>query len=473
MRKKDKYQYLLQNTLLFTIASIGTSLISFFLLPLYTAALSTDSFGVVDLLDVSSLLLFYIVSLDFSDVVGRFSLDDSLHKPMVLRIAIDFLIKTGTLAAAAILIASIVDVFHWECRYYLYLLLLYAGTATSLTLSQYLKGIDKVPVITIASIAAAVTKLGAALVLLFGLHMGIDGYVFANLLGMAVSILIYLYGMRGQAVFERHIDPVLRQAMIRYTLPLAVNALGWWIAQGVDKYFVTYFHGYSTNGIYSVAYKLPSVITILCNIFTQAFYLSAVKEIGSKERGAFFNKTFGAYHTLLCIACSMLILCNVWFTDLLFPESYFHAWRCAPWLILSSMFTGFSGYFGGLCDAVKQTRVLAASTLLSAAINILLDFLLIPRYGMEGAAVATMVSVYVVFLIRYLYIRKALQVRFAPLKEHAVFGLLIVQTLLELQEDHFYWAQCLVTCAILLICQRDMRELMQRAVSLLPHRKEH
>ena len=86
---EKKYKLLFKNTLFFTISSVGSSLISFLLVPIYTAALSTGEYGVVDVMDITVLLLFYVFSLDYSDVVARYSLDD-IDKPVVLKNGISF-----------------------------------------------------------------------------------------------------------------------------------------------------------------------------------------------------------------------------------------------------------------------------------------------------------------------------------------------------------------------------------------------
>ena len=86
--------------------------------------------------------------------------------------------------------------------------------------------------------------------------------------------------------------------MIIYSLPLIPATIMWSITNVSDRFFVTYYMGEAQNGIYSVAYKLPTIISVISAIFTQAWQLSAIGERESDDREQFYSNIFKATRPL-------------------------------------------------------------------------------------------------------------------------------------------------------------------------------
>lgn len=465
MNTKNKYDYLIKNTFLFTVASLGTSLVSFLLFPFYSRVLSAAEIGILELIEVSSLLLFYICSLDFADVTGRFSLDKSLDKNMVLKISIVFLLKTVLIACGVVCITFIFDFFKFSPRFYLYLFIQYLLLAVSLTFSQFLKGLDKVDLLTKSSLYSVIIKALLMILLMKFFSLGIDGFYFACFASSCVSIILMISGLSGCSILKTRIDKSLEKEMMLYSIPLAINALGWWVAQGVDRYFVSFFKGYDINGIYSTAYKIPSVTSIMCGIFNQAFSISAVKEIDQKDRISFFESIGNGYHSLLEVLSSLLIFVNRPATRILFPDSLSSAALYTPLLVISAMFAGLAGFLGGICDALKKTKVLAISTLISAIINIVLDIILIPLIGPLGAAIATIISMYCIYIIRAVFVGRFLKAKLNMFKNHFAFILLLIQLLFEKTTGILFFIQLLVFGTIIFIYKNELIFCVKRVFS--------
>ena len=83
--------------------------------------------------------------------------------------------------------------------------------------------------------------------------------------------------------------------MIAYSAPLVLNAIGWWVNSASDRYVVTWLCGLAVNGIYSVGYKIPSIINVFQTIFNQAWFLSAVKEFDPQDKDGFFITPNGSF----------------------------------------------------------------------------------------------------------------------------------------------------------------------------------
>ena len=154
------------------------------------------------------------------------------------------------------------------------------------------------------------------------------------------------------------------------------------------------------NGIYSVAYKIPTIITTVQNIFLQAWTISAIKEYNSNDRDLFYKRTFFALNAVMSICCSFLVLTTKIFARLLYAKDFYEAWQYVPFLLVSSVFGAASGYIGPILSAKKNTKVMAMSTFGGAIVNLVLNFVLIYSIGVQGATMATAISNVIIYILR-------------------------------------------------------------------------
>jgi len=220
--------------------------------------------------------------------------------------------------------------------------------------------------------------------------------------------------------------------MLRYSIPLIPNTVFWWIISVSDRYMVTAFVGQGANGIYTAAYKIPTLITLICQVFAQAWTYSSVLEDDKKERSEFFSRVFTFYLAILFAGASGIILFSKLFTGLLYHESYYESWRYIPVLTIATVFSSLVTFMGSVYTVSKKSLPAMLTVTAGALTNVALNFLLIPEtlggvslagMGAMGAAIATFISYAVVFAAR-----AATANRHVPFDMH--LPLLVINTLL-------------------------------------------
>ena len=200
--------------------------------------------------------------------------------------------------------------------------------------------------------------------------------------------------------------------MLTYCVPLIPTAVFWWIMGVSDRYLVKWFVGSDANGIYAVAYKIPTILTILATVFMDAWQLSAIAESGDRRAQArFYARVWDAFFSAVCLCAGGIIAFSSLLIRLLAAESYYDAWRYIPILTLS------------MIAAASEIQSDAA-----AAANIALDLFLIPRIGVQGAAAAMFLGCLLVFLMRTVSARRLLPFRLAGGKLALGVLVLLVQT---------------------------------------------
>lgn len=462
--KLDKYKYLRKNTALFAISSFSTKVLAFLLTPVYTALLTTEEYGIADLINTTAILMIYVLTINIADAVLRFSIEKSKNSYGILSFGLRILFVGDILSAIILFIAYKLKIFNWEPEYYLFAFLLFAATAFYQIMTNYLRGIDKVSAVAVAGVISSGMVIVSSIVFLAIIKCGIIGYLLSIMLGPLVASVycIFVEKKAVHGMFCSNIDYGTKISMIKYSSPLIFNNIALWINGSLDKYFVTAICGASVNGIYSVAGKIPHILDACIIIFCQAWNLSAIKEFDSEDKDGFFSKTYNVYTSTMAMGCSFIILLNIPLAHFLYADNFFMAWNYSSILLIATMANTLTAFIGGIFAAAKATNIIAVTTVLSATVNIILNCVLIPQYGALGAAVATAIAYFVMFIIRLIWLRKIIKLRFCIWKGFITFFLLIVQVVCEHQKGHFYLGQALCVATLIFLNNRELKMILNK-----------
>lgn len=443
MNSDSKYRYLAKNTLLFAINSFGSKILVFLLVPLYTNVLSTAEYGIADIISTSATLLTYILTINISDAVLRFAIEEGSDHNRILAYGIRVHIIGSCFLGAVLLLTWIFGLVKWPGYCYVFLFLIYFSYSIHLILNNYLRAIDKVKEVAISGLITTLVTAVFNILLLLVCDLRLVGYLISIFAGLTLSSVYCLI------VFKPPFktwgldccDPATRREMRHYSIPLIFNSVAWWMNNSIDKYFVVFMCGASVNGLVSVAYKIPTILSVFHRIFSQAWNLSAIKEYDRNDSDGFFTKIYSAYNAGLVILCSALILVNIPIARLLFAKDFFVAWQYSSILLLSTLFSCLSGIIGSVFTAVKNSKIFAYSTVTSAVVNCVLNVTLIHFFGAIGAVVATAFSFVCVWVIRLICVRKYMKLRINVVRDFSAYALVVIQIVFEHSESHFYLGQ--------------------------------
>lgn len=438
------------NILIFSIGSFATKFLSFFLVPFYTNFLSTAEYGTIDLIINTAALLVPIFTLVVYDGVMRFSITD---KDDIAYFVIGIVVISVGITILGLVLFFINLFFGKEYNGWI---LLWIWTISlfnafySLT-SNYLRAIDKITIMVKGSVINSIILLSLNIIMIAWLKIGISGYLMATVIGLFFSCIYMLFNaqlIKNSSIKKVKISKSKAKSMISYSFPLIFTAISWWINSSLDRYFVTILCGVEANGIYSIAYKIPNLLVAVQTIFTQAWSISAVQEFDKNDTDGFLGETYEIFSSFMLFVCMLIMVLNIPLSKILYANEFFEAWRYVPYLLCATFFGALSGYYGGIFSAVKNSTMCAISTTLSAVVNILLNYLFIPQYGVSGAAGATLIAYFISYLFRCIAARKYIKLKINIAKIIISYSLLIVQLFSSLKQNHLYGIQII---AILIV----------------------
>lgn len=396
-KNMDKYKKLINNSLIFAIGNLGTKVIAILLVPLYTYYLTPSEYGITDLITTSTNLLLPIVSLSIFDAVLRFVMDQDADKESVLTngIVVSF---TGLLLSL-LLYPMALNFMNADLVLALYILL-FLQIFYSI-FSQFARGIGRVRLFASSGVIVAVFLLFLNLLFIVYLKMGIFGYLLSLILSTTSGVIFLAFFLRiNKYFFWSKLNKNLIKKMLIYSIPLIPNSLMWWITNASGRFFILYYLGLSANGLYAVANKFPSLLSILYSIFFQAWQLSAIEEFDSKESGNFFSTIFNFFTFVMFTGSSIFLVFLKPILSITVEASYFVTWKYIPFLLLGVVFSSFSSFITASYIAAKETKGVFITSIYGALINLIGNFILIPIFGLTGASISVMISFFVTWLIR-------------------------------------------------------------------------
>lgn len=470
----NKYKYLSKNVIIFAISSFGTKFLSFFLVPLYTNILSTTEYGVADIITTTATLMIYIFTINISDSVLRFAIERNEKQDEILSFGVRVLTIGSLVLILSLTIIYQLHFVEWNVYYYVFIFLYFISTAFYQMITNYLRAIDQITDVAIAGILSALVLILGNFLFLVVIKIGIYGYLISLILGPLVGAIYCFIKIKvAFAVYKKNIcDRMIQKAMIKYCVPLIFNNIALWINAFLDKYFVTAICGVEQNGIYAVSYKIPMILSTCYLVFSQAWNLSAIKEFDREDNDGFFTKTYSVYNAVIVIICSALILINIPIAKILFAKEFFPAWNYSSVLLLSVMFNALTSFLGSVFTAVKNSKIIAITTLISAGINVILNSLLIPAIGVQGATIATAVSYFVMWIIRLLISRKYIRIKINIVRDLFLYLLLVLQVVIEHFEGHYYIGQVIIFMIIVILNFSYIRIIIKQVMKKVHQKRK-
>lgn len=453
----SKYRNLIKDLFLFAISVFIPKAISFFLVPLYTNCLTTDEYGIADMIGTTVSLIVPFLTFDINDAVLRFTIENKTEKKP-LQIAYRLFFYGVILLSGLVIFNILFGIYDIDTRYQIFFLLQYAFTAIYGINISYIRATDRVSLLSIISIINTIVTVSMNILLLLVFHMGINGYLLSNTIGLFIVNIIIVYKINIKELLYgiSQKNAVLQKQMLKYSVPLVASGIAWWINSASDRYIITFFKGIGQNGIYSVAYKIPTILQLLQSIFSQAWLLSVYKEYDKEDGNKFVENIYDLYNSAMCISCAFLIIIDIPMARFLYAKDFFNAWQYVPVLLISVVFIANAGFFESILTLFKKSNIVAYTTLIGAAVNVILNIILIYFWGIMGAAIATASGYFVMWILRIIVIKKYYPFYVNWIKHFMLIAMLFLEAFIMIKYQNYL----ICVLIILIMCIIDYKTLI-------------
>ena len=382
---------------IYGLGGLVSRILAVILLPLYTHYLTPADYGHVETLVAMTTVLIIVLRGGIQTAFFRFwfDADDRASHLRVLRTSFWYTMVAATagLVAGIALAEPIAESLFGNAGLANLVRASFVALWAAMNYEQltWVFRVEQRPVAFVAaSLANIAITVAATLLLVVELDKGAIGVIVGNFSG---TLLVYaaLLGYRRDQLgiqFDRR----LFREMNRFGLPLLPSALFLWMTNFSDRFFLIKLSDASEVGLYSVGVRIASAMVLLLTAFRAAWpaFAYSIRDDGEARRTYAYVLTYLVLvSSWLAVALAML---SPWLVEWLATPRFAESSRVVGLLAFSAVaFSVFIVVSIGV-GRIKRTQFMWVVTLAGAAVNFCLNLTLIPRYGMMGAAVATLAA---------------------------------------------------------------------------------
>lgn len=461
----SRYRQLIKDTFIFGLGNLGSKLILFLMVPLYTNFMSEAEYGTSDLVFTIAQLITPFLSVVIFDSVIRFGLSKREKKEDVLLVGVVILVFSIIAGLAIVpLIKQYGTVAKWSWYLYIYII---ASIANNIEFN-YLKAKGKNKTFALLSVVQTGLMAGLNIVFLVSWHMGVQGYLSAYIASVLISDICLVFAADivhdlKQACF----DLDLFKRMVFYSSPLILNNISWWAIQSSDKVMVEIMISTSALGIYTAAAKIPALINVMVSIFQQAWGISAVREYESTNDYTYYSEVFKYLFLFVSGSCIAFVSIMKIFMNYYVGAEFQEAWHYVPLLLVSAVFAAVASYFGSMYGALKKSINNMFTTACAAITNVLANWILIPLIGIWGAVIGTLLAYIIIAMLRLLDVKRMIKLEIDWVTLSLNVLILLIQASLVAKDYHVYFVSLASIIAFIVINAKDIVVIIKRIKHML------
>ena len=426
----DDIKRILRHSFFFGFGMLSSTVASLFLIPVYTRFLSPAEYGLLEIINV------WLAILSICFGLGMWSaLFNSImkHDDMSAR-----KVTAGTailLLVIPVVISSLIIIFSLgfflnllkgiNIIYIAILLVLINGTGILIVVPfAMLRAMEQSKKYLALSIYGLVITIALTFILLGFARRNVLGVLEARLLAsIGMMFFVSPYLCRNTRLIFNFKEA---KELIRFGMPLIPTALGLWVLDLSDRFFLQYFRNLGEVGIYSLGYKYASIVSLPIVAFSLAWpqvLLPITKRPDAK-------KTIGRIFTYFMLVTTFMALSLSIFSKevirMVSAAEFHDAYKIVWYIALGYVFYG--GYIfasSGIYISGKSSS-LPMAVGIAAILNAGLNYLFIPRFGMAGAACATLISYVIMCLVMWYLSKGFYPISFEFLRLGKIIGAAVI-----------------------------------------------
>lgn len=396
---------LLKSFSIYSITSVLTASIPFLILPVLTHYLSPYDYGQLSLFNTYVLILVPLISLGSNGLVGlEFFKNEKLAFSRLFSSVARFIFLNFLciLLLTFFLKDNLESFLELPSKWILVIPFVALLTIIVEQYSSQLINQKKAFLYGGVSVSRVVIEVSLTLLFIIGIGMNWEGRIFSWITTVFLMAIVAIYYFKKEGwLIKNSFDIKLVKKALIYGLPLVPHILGKFVINQSDAIFIAKMVSIEDVGIYRIGYQFGFVIAIFSGIFLNIYspYLyERLAKINYKKKIEIVRISYVFIFALIALTLLVTFSTNTIFKYLI-DEKYSSGAQYVFWISSSYLFWGGYLIFSGYIFHLKKTMILAYLSVLNVALNLILNYLLISKYGVIGAAYATTISFFVVFIL--------------------------------------------------------------------------
>ncbi len=443
----SKIKRFFSTSMVYLVGNVLSKLVVFFLLPLYTSRIPPDEYGVYDLIMTLITLLAPIAFFQIWDGMFRMGFDYSEKKDKYAVTSNAGVVFGVGIVVYIAIFTVLYFIFRFENAVYILLYGLF------LSLNYFYGYVCRVflanAFFAISGLLNTVVNTVLNVILIICFDWGVESLYLSPIVGFFVQCLIteckfkVLFNFKKSAI-NRNIIKV----MLKFSIPLCIVGASYWLLSGFTKVLIKAMIGDTANGLFGIANKFASMITLVVTIFQYAWNELAYMMANDDDRVDSYNLCIDLLLKFSILGSAGMCI----FIKILFPylidEQYAMAIYIIPATIIGTMMNSMASFVATLFMTEKKTGTIVYSILASSAINIALGIVLTKFFGLQGATISLAVAFTMLLVLRLIQARKKIKIKINLLNT-AILAVVLALAVVEFYLVKYLVVDILAVVAIL------------------------
>lgn len=389
---------LLRQAATYGIGSVVSPLISFILLPIYTRYLTPGDYGELSLTIIVSVVMFTTIGLGVRSGIIRiyFTVKEKRDRDIVITTALIHSFVFGlSIISILFLTTPYISpfIFNFE-NGEIYLKLVLGTVFASMlaaNLESSLRAEERISTFNILTISKLLINLLLNIYFVVVLQRGVQGILEAGLIANSTYVLFLApVVLKGKTIGFSF--STLKE-ILKFGVPLVPAMIADLVLSMSDRYFLEHFSTMENVGLYSIGYRIGSILLIIVNKPFQMAWSPYMFSVSEQDNAKDIYKRVLVYYVLIAgwVGLGLSLFAKEGLM-IIATEEYVGGFVIVPIIVVSYILFGMMGILIAGVHIVKKTRFATKYFLIGAVINLIFNYFLIPIWGMMGAAIATLIS---------------------------------------------------------------------------------
>lgn len=411
-KKGSKFKIFIENFLVYGLGGIISKIVPLIMVPIITRIMpNTEYFGISDMSQTIISFGSALAVIGMYDAMYRmfFEKDDERYKKTVCSTTLMFTLGTSTIVFLIMIVIreQLAKGFlgNRSLSYVIYLSAIATlVSATNSIIAAPTRMQNKRKVFLVTNTISPLLSYGIAIPLLLKGYYVIALPLAGVISGITMEASFYVLNRRW--FLPKLFDKKLLKQLLIIAIPLFPNFLIYWIFNSSDRLMITNLMSVGAEGIYSVGSKLGHASQLIYTAFAGGWQFFAFSTMKENDQVSSNSKIFEYLGVISFVASSFVCALSYWFYRLLFLGEYVDGFIIAPYLFLAPL---LQMLFQVACNqflVIKKTWPNMFILLSGAVLNVILNLVLIPIMGIEGASIATLIGYIVSDIIAVIVLSK-------------------------------------------------------------------
>jgi O-antigen/teichoic acid export membrane protein len=469
-------------------AGLGlVQLFSFLTFPILTRALTKEQYGVMSLVSTTMLLAVAVSKAGLSNGIIRFYKEYSVVPEKMTMFSSTVLIRglLFSLISVLLYLAMIPVLTHYlkidgnyrmcfavmACYLFIHPL--------NMIVTNFLRASGKTIFLNAVNLISTGVSVGLSLLLLLYFIRDLYGYFIGVVIGeFAAGVILFSWFFKQYKVIPARASGDLAIQLIKFGLPLLFSESAFLALSYVDRYLIVAYYDEAVLGLYAAGYNvamyIANIVMFSISYAIVPIYVDIYGGEGREKTEAFLQKCLNyLLMALIPICFGYLAVAKDLFITLA-SEKYASAATFSPIILLGTIIYSLNSIFNAGLYLAKRTTTMLSIMLLAVAVNVLMNILLLPAYGVTGAAISTLVPCAMVIclngLLSYKHIR--LKIDFKIIGYYVILSFCMFLIVIQINMSRVWltlltkvFVGCLIIGAGALYREREVLEKLKYKLS--------